>query len=46
MPDVVEYLINTGVEVEPGTPEDLARFIRSETGKYRKIIEVAGIKLD
>ncbi len=43
MPEVVQYLSNTGVEITPGTSEELARFIKSETEKYRKIIEVAGI---
>jgi len=46
MPEVVQYLSNTGVEITPGTSEELARFIKSETEKYRKIIEVAGIKLN
>ncbi len=46
MPEVVQYLTNTGVEIAPGTPEELARFIKSETAKYRKVIEVAGIKLN
>jgi tripartite-type tricarboxylate transporter receptor subunit TctC len=46
MPEVIQYLSNTGVEIAPGTSEELARFIKSETEKYRKIIEVAGIKLN
>lgn len=46
MPEVIRYLSNTGVEIAPGTAEELARFIKSETAKYRKIIEVAGIKLN
>lgn len=44
--DANDYLVNTGVEVAPGTPEELARFVRSETAKYRKIIEVSGTRLD
>ena len=41
-----DFLINTGVEVAPSTPEELARFMKTETAKYRKIIEVSGTKLD
>lgn len=43
-PDVNQFLVNTGVEVAPGSPADLARFVRSETDKYRKIIKTAGIE--
>ena len=44
--DAREYLIGTGVEVTPGSPGELARFMKSETDKYRKIIEVSGTRLD
>jgi tripartite-type tricarboxylate transporter receptor subunit TctC len=46
LPDVRKYLINTGVEVMPGSPGELARFVKSETDKYRKIIKVSGTKID
>lgn len=46
LPEVVKYLENTGVEIAPSTPAELAQFIRSETAKYRKIIEVSGTRLD
>lgn len=46
MPEVIQFLSNTGVEIAPGTADELARFIKSETEKYRKIIEVAGITLN
>jgi tripartite-type tricarboxylate transporter receptor subunit TctC len=45
-PEVRDYLINTGVEVTPTTPEELARFIRSEADKYSRIIKVSDVKLD
>lgn len=45
LPDVREYLMNTGVEVAPGMPAELARFTRAETEKYRRIINAAGIPL-
>lgn len=44
LPDVNQFPVNTGVEVAPGSPADLARFVRSETDKYRKIIKTAGIE--
>jgi tripartite-type tricarboxylate transporter receptor subunit TctC len=45
LPDVVNYLENvTGVDVLPGTPEELARFARAESAKYGKIMKAAGIK--
>ena len=44
--DAREYLIGTGVEVSPGSPAELARFIRSETDKYRKIIQASGTRAD
>lgn len=46
LPDAKDYLINTGVEIAPSTPEALRRFVRSEESKYGKIIKTAGIKLD
>lgn len=46
LPDARNYLIKTGVEVAPSTPEELARFIRSEREKYAKIIQVSGTKVD
>lgn len=45
LPDVVNYLENvTGVDVLPGTPEELDRFARAEAVKYGKIMKAAGIK--
>jgi tripartite-type tricarboxylate transporter receptor subunit TctC len=45
LPDVVNYLENvTGVDVLPGTPEELARFASAEAAKYGKIMKAAGIQ--
>ena len=45
LPDVVNFLENvTGVDVVPGSPQELARFARSEADKYRKILRAAGIQ--
>lgn len=46
MKEVNDFLLSTGVEVTPSTPEELSRFVKSEDAKYRKIIQVAGVKLD
>jgi len=46
MPEVQDYLHKTGVEIAASSPEELARFIRSEQEKYRKIIRVSGTRLD
>ena len=46
LPDVNERLTGLGLEVVPSTPEELTRFVRSETTKYRKIIEDSGTRLD
>ena len=44
LPEVNQYLVSTGVEVAPGSPDDLARFVRSETDKYRRIIRASAIE--
>jgi tripartite-type tricarboxylate transporter receptor subunit TctC len=46
LPDTRDYLLKTGVEVAPSTPDELAAFIRTETEKYARIIEVSGTKVD
>jgi tripartite-type tricarboxylate transporter receptor subunit TctC len=45
LPEVNQFLVNTGIEVSPGTPEALASFVKAETEKYRKIIQVSGTEL-
>lgn len=44
--EVRDHLTKAGLEVTPSTPEGLARFIKSEAEKYRRIIEVSGTKAD
>jgi tripartite-type tricarboxylate transporter receptor subunit TctC len=46
MPEVMQYLTNTGVEVTPGSEAELARFVKNETEKYRRIIRVSGTRLE
>jgi len=42
--EVNDYLLNTGVVIEPGTPAELARIMREDSQKYEKIIKTANIK--
>jgi len=45
LPDVVNYLENvTGVDVVPGSPQELARFAKAEAAKYGKIMKASGMK--
>ena len=44
MPDARERLIALSYEVRGGTPEEFAKLLRSETGKWAKVIRTAGIK--
>jgi tripartite-type tricarboxylate transporter receptor subunit TctC len=41
-----EMLFLQGAEAAPGTPSDLARFIKSETAKWKNVIEFSGMRLD
>ena len=45
-PDVAQKLSSQGADPAPGTPEDLARYMRADTDKWRKVIRTAGIKPD
>ncbi|MDH5536175.1 MAG: tripartite tricarboxylate transporter substrate-binding protein, partial [Betaproteobacteria bacterium] len=42
--DVREKFDNSGLITKGGTTEEFDRFIRSEIEKYRKVIQVAGVK--
>jgi tripartite-type tricarboxylate transporter receptor subunit TctC len=39
-------LLEQGAEPGGGTPEEFDRFIRSETTRFRKVIELAGIRAE
>jgi hypothetical protein len=41
-----EVLASQGLEVVASTPADFAARIRAEIGKWHKMIQVAGIKLE
>jgi len=43
-PDLLQRFAGAGVEPWPGTPEQMDQLIRSETARYAKIAEKAGLK--
>ncbi len=43
MPDVKRKLAEAGVEVAPANPAQFGTFIKRETGRYRTIVQTAGI---
>jgi tripartite-type tricarboxylate transporter receptor subunit TctC len=43
-PDASELLERQGLELSPGTPEEVASMIRSELAKWTKVIKTMGIK--
>ena len=45
-PDVRNILTAQGAEVAHSTPAELAALMRSETAKWKKVIEVAGVRID
>ena len=46
MPDVMEKLEVSGAEDGGGSPEKFAQFMRSEQGKWAKVIKDANVKAD
>lgn len=45
-PDVVKLLTNQGAEIQGGTPEQFAAFIKSEGPKWAKVIKDSGASVD
>lgn len=45
-PDLRERLTAMGVDPWPGTPEELAGLVRSETARYAAVIRSIGLRLD
>jgi tripartite-type tricarboxylate transporter receptor subunit TctC len=43
-PDIKAFLFKQGLDAAPGTPEDLARYMKSEYVKWAKVIKAAGLK--
>jgi len=44
--EVRERFASLGAEVQPSTPEELARFIRDDLAQWVKVVKQAGIKLE
>ena len=45
-PEVKENMVKQGNIINPTSPEDAAKFFRSELAKYAKLVKKAGVKLD
>ena len=45
-PDVKDLLVNQGFEPAGGSPEDFAKFIRSETAEFAALIKSAGLRAE
>jgi len=45
-PKVRDVLASSGADAAGGSPDDLARFVRSEVEKWGKVVRAAGIKAD
>ncbi len=43
LPDVKDFLFRQGMDVAPGSAEDFAKYIQSETVKWEKVIKAAGL---
>lgn len=45
-PDVREKLLGVGMEPATSTPEQFADFMKSEIGKWARVVKIAGIRVD
>jgi tripartite-type tricarboxylate transporter receptor subunit TctC len=45
-PDVREKLLNVGMDPAASTPEQFADFMKSEIGKWARVVKIAGIRVD
>jgi len=44
LPDIKEFLFKQGLDAAPGTPEQFAKYMKSEYAKWTKVIQAAGLK--
>lgn len=44
--EVKDRLFASGVEIRPGTAEELGRLIKSETERWAKVVKESGVKAD
>ncbi len=45
-PDIKNRLLVNGLDPAPGTPKDLAKLIASESNKWGRVVQKAGVKLE
>jgi tripartite-type tricarboxylate transporter receptor subunit TctC len=45
-PEMAQRLASQGAEPRSSTPEELAKFMQVESVRWKKVIQVAGIKLE
>jgi tripartite-type tricarboxylate transporter receptor subunit TctC len=45
-PDVVAQLHKMGIDINPGSPEEFAGFLKSELAKIEKIVKIANLKVE
>ena len=45
-PEIRSRLSNGGLEANPGSPEELSRYIQQEASKWRKIVQQSGARAD
>jgi tripartite-type tricarboxylate transporter receptor subunit TctC len=43
LPDIKDFLFKQGLDAAPGTPEAFAKYMKSESAKWTKVIRAAGI---
>lgn len=46
MPDVQQRFFQFGAEAAPGTPEQLASYVRGEISKWDKVVRDMGVKVE
>ena len=46
MPTVAAYLSGQGADPDPGTPAQFAEYIKSEIGKWAKVVKESGARID
>jgi tripartite-type tricarboxylate transporter receptor subunit TctC len=46
LPDIKEFLFKQGLDAAPGTPEQFATYMKSESAKWTKVIRAAGVKVN
>ncbi|MEY3485777.1 MAG: hypothetical protein RLZZ586_1505, partial [Pseudomonadota bacterium] len=45
-PEIRSRLSNGGLEANPGSPEELSRYIQQEASKWRKIVQQSGARAE